>query len=79
MKRCRYCHRRLKDAVSIARGIGPVCYSRLGRRKNNLAKGTFPAADQGEAITIEEWYESQKGSVNDESVGHNDQGHSLCP
>ena len=79
MKRCRYCHRRLKDEESIARGIGPVCYSRLGRKRKSPSKGAFPAADPEEAITIEEWYESQEGSVNDESVGHNDQGHSLCP
>lgn len=33
MKRCRICHRQLRDAESVRIGIGPVCRSRLHRRK----------------------------------------------
>lgn len=79
MKRCRYCHRVLKDAESIARGIGPVCYARLGKRSTGRKKAVHTSVGTEESITIEEWYESQKGSANDESIGFYDQGHSLCP
>lgn len=79
MKRCRYCHRVLKDAESIARGIGPVCYGRLRHKAKRQKKSAHTSADAEESITIEEWYESQKGSANNESVGLYDQGHGLCP
>lgn len=29
MARCLICHRQLKDAESIARQLGPVCYARV--------------------------------------------------
>ncbi|MDU2064386.1 MAG: DUF6011 domain-containing protein [Sporomusaceae bacterium] len=28
MKRCRCCHRELKDPISIERGCGPTCYAK---------------------------------------------------
>ena len=38
MKRCRICHRQLRDAESIRIGIGPVCRSRLHRRKKSSSR-----------------------------------------
>ncbi|WP_418219622.1 DUF6011 domain-containing protein [Candidatus Formimonas warabiya] len=31
MTRCRRCHRRLKDPVSIERELGPSCYKKVGK------------------------------------------------
>lgn len=33
---CRYCHRPLKDARSIERGVGPVCAEQVGSRMPSL-------------------------------------------
>ena len=38
MKRCRICHRQLRDAESIRIGVGPVCRSRLHRRKKSSSR-----------------------------------------
>lgn len=62
MKRCRYCHRALKDAESIARGIGPVCYGRIRRSHKRLKKSVPFSAGAEESITIDEWLTSQKRS-----------------
>lgn len=72
MTRCRYCHRVLKDVESIARGFGPVCYGRISKKRKRRNGGANSSAEAEESITIEEWYESQKGSVSDESFSHHD-------
>ena len=38
MKRCRICRRQLRDAESIRIGVGPVCRSRLHRRKKSSSR-----------------------------------------
>jgi len=67
MKRCRYCHKALKDAESIARGIGPVCFGRLHQRKRRLSTGQPTGGT--DSMTIEEWFATtQKGSEENEFV-----------
>ena len=53
MKRCRICHRQLRDAESIRIGIGPVCRSRLHRRKKN----SNPKIQESENMTLWELLE----------------------
>lgn len=79
MKRCRCCHRVLVDPESIARGVGPVCYGRVGRKEKRQTRNVVLSADAEESITIDEWLSSQKGSVYDESIGFYDQEHGLYP
>ena len=53
MKRCRICRRQLRDAESIRIGIGPVCRSRLHRRK----KSSRPKIQESENMTLWELLE----------------------
>lgn len=70
MKRCRYCHRPLKDAESIKRGFGPVCFDRVKKRPRRRKKLDLESLEEN--MTIGEWYESQKGSDSNESSGIQD-------
>lgn len=79
MQRCRYCHRRLKDAESIARGIGPVCYGRIRKKDKRPKKSVALCADTEETITIDEWLSSQKGSEVVESSSFYNQEYGVRP
>jgi len=50
MKRCRRCHRVLKDAESIIIGYGPICYKKIGGispSNGGRAKKSPPAKSEG--------------------------------
>lgn len=58
VSRCSKCGRPLRDAESIARGMGPVCAGKKGKRRGNVggagkgasvAVGGLDDLDQGEA------------------------------
>lgn len=63
VKRCRICHRKLRDAESIRLGIGPVCRSRFPKYKKSRK-----AAGHAENMTIWDLLEAGEEDREKENV-----------
>ena len=91
--RCLMCHRVLKDAASIASGLGPVCYAkfygkkqkppgksnRAGTQHKSVGKKVNRVVKDPNTISLDEWFCELQNAESEDEGGECEMKYKTCP